>query len=53
MTEEFDKSTKTKFRDPSETSYIKFGSSRDKDPLVGIRNGQLKLPGFVAAPCWC
>jgi molecular chaperone DnaK (HSP70) len=45
MTAVFDKATKTKFRDSNETSYIKFGSARDNDPRLGIRSGQLKLPG--------
>lgn len=43
----FDKSTKLRFRNPDEPSYIKFGGVRDKDFAVGIRSGQLKLPGLV------
>ncbi|KIM86828.1 hypothetical protein PILCRDRAFT_816085 [Piloderma croceum F 1598] len=45
----FDKSTKLRFRNADEPSYIKFGGVRDKDPVVGIRSGQLKLPGAEVA----
>ncbi|KZP25917.1 hypothetical protein FIBSPDRAFT_1041019 [Athelia psychrophila] len=45
----FDKSTKLRFRNPDEPSYIKFGGVRDKDLAVGIRSGQLKLPGSEVA----
>ena len=45
MTSCFDKTTKLRFRNPGEPSYIKFGGVRDKDLAVGIRSGQLKLPG--------
>ncbi|KIM36858.1 hypothetical protein M413DRAFT_281536 [Hebeloma cylindrosporum] len=41
----FDKTTKLRFRDPEEPQYIKFGSLKDKDPLVGIRSGQIRLNG--------
>ncbi|KAF9029411.1 hypothetical protein BDZ89DRAFT_1091791 [Hymenopellis radicata] len=39
------KSTKLSFRTSSEPAYIRFGSARDKDLAVDIRNGQLKLDG--------
>lgn len=45
LTNCFDKTTKLRFRNPDEPSYIKFGGVRDKDPAVGIRSGQMKLPG--------
>ncbi|KAG2153153.1 hypothetical protein DEU56DRAFT_954958 [Suillus clintonianus] len=45
MTKIFDKSTKLRFRKPDEPSYIKFGTTRDKDPKYDIRSGQLKLVG--------
>ncbi|KAJ7073106.1 hypothetical protein C8F01DRAFT_1362300 [Mycena amicta] len=45
----FDQSTKLKFRNPEEFSYIKFGTLRDKDPGFNIVNGQMKLPGSVVA----
>nr|GAT52799.1 predicted protein [Mycena chlorophos] len=45
----FDHSTKLKFRNPNEFSYIKFGTLRDKDAAFNIANGQLKLPGTVVA----
>jgi len=41
----FDKTTKHRFRNSDEPSYIKFGATRDKDPNFDIRSGQLKLPG--------
>jgi len=45
MTDCFDKTTKHRFRNPDEPSYIKFGAMRDKDTNYDIRSGQLKLPG--------
>jgi len=45
----FDESTKVFFRDSASPQYIRFGSSKDNDPQVGIRLGQLKLPGTVVA----
>lgn len=47
MIEDFEKGTKPIFSDVSERSFIKFGSNRDKDLDVGIRNGQLALEGCV------
>jgi hypothetical protein len=47
MTSIFDKTTKLRFRNPDEPSYVKFGSTRDKDLKYDIRSGQLKLAGFV------
>ncbi|KII95456.1 hypothetical protein PLICRDRAFT_170106 [Plicaturopsis crispa FD-325 SS-3] len=45
----FDRTTKLRFRNADEPSYIKFGTARDKDPNVNIRSGQLKLPGAEVA----
>ncbi|KAI0785955.1 hypothetical protein C8Q75DRAFT_794294 [Abortiporus biennis] len=45
MLENFDRSTKITFRYPSDRSYIKFGSTKDKDLSVGIRSGQLVVDG--------
>ncbi|KAI0824355.1 hypothetical protein BC628DRAFT_1322727 [Trametes gibbosa] len=45
MLEYFDKSTKPVFRDPTEQSYIKFGSMGCNDPKAKIRRGQLLLTG--------
>ncbi|KZP02654.1 hypothetical protein FIBSPDRAFT_770389, partial [Athelia psychrophila] len=45
----FDKTTKLRFRNPDEPSFIKFGGVRDKDLAVGIRSGQLKIPGSDVA----
>jgi hypothetical protein len=41
----FDNSTKLRFRDPTQTMYIKFGGLKDKDLKVGIKAGQLQLSG--------
>ena len=41
----FDKTTKHCFRDAKEAQYIKFGSTRDNDPVHNIHFGQLKLYG--------
>ncbi|GJE96026.1 heat shock protein 70 family protein [Phanerochaete sordida] len=49
MMESFEKSAKPTFKDPSDKSFIKFGTSRDKDLSVGIRSGQLALDGRVVA----
>jgi hypothetical protein len=45
MADIFDKSAKLRFRKPDEPSYIKFGTTRDKDLKYDIRSGQLKLAG--------
>ncbi|KAJ8595460.1 hypothetical protein M405DRAFT_929541 [Rhizopogon salebrosus TDB-379] len=45
LTSIFDKTTKLRFRNPDEPSYVKFGTVRDKDPKYDIRSGQLKLAG--------
>ncbi|OCH89886.1 hypothetical protein OBBRIDRAFT_755931 [Obba rivulosa] len=45
----FDKWTKHLFRDDAETSYIRFGSLRDRDAAYGIRNGQISLSGTDVA----
>ncbi|KAG1864473.1 hypothetical protein C8R48DRAFT_601941 [Suillus tomentosus] len=45
MTDIFDRTTKVRFRNPEDPSYIKFGTLYDKDPQHDIRNGQLKLSG--------
>ena len=47
MLDHFNRSAKPIFKDPNERSFIKFGSLRDKDPSVGIRNGQLYLEGLA------
>ncbi|KAF9262587.1 hypothetical protein L218DRAFT_960047 [Marasmius fiardii PR-910] len=43
----FDKNTKLSFRNETDTGYIQFGSSRDKDLSVGITRGQMKIPGDI------
>ncbi|KAI0279701.1 hypothetical protein BGY98DRAFT_1089080 [Russula aff. rugulosa BPL654] len=45
ITKRFDETTKRLFRDKKDTQYVQFGSPLDKDPSVGIRQGQLKLTG--------
>jgi len=45
ITKRFDETTKRLFRDKKEPQYVLFGSPLDKDPSVGIRQGQLKLTG--------
>lgn len=47
MTDIFDSTAKLRFRNMEDPSYIKFGTVRDKDPQRDIRNGQLKLSGYV------
>ncbi|KAH7883409.1 hypothetical protein F5I97DRAFT_1939180 [Phlebopus sp. FC_14] len=50
MTSEFDKTTKLRFSNPSEPSYIRFGTVRDRDTAFNIKSGQLKLPGSEVVP---
>ncbi|KAI0643476.1 hypothetical protein C8Q79DRAFT_182232 [Trametes meyenii] len=45
MMDDFDKSTKPAFTDPSHRSFIKFGSMKDNEPSKNIRRGQLTLSG--------
>ncbi|KAL0954944.1 hypothetical protein HGRIS_003877 [Hohenbuehelia grisea] len=45
----FDEKTKRLFRDKNDLQWIPFGSPFDKDPTVGIRQGQLKLTGAEVA----
>ncbi|PPQ92722.1 LOW QUALITY PROTEIN: hypothetical protein CVT25_013908 [Psilocybe cyanescens] len=49
ITECFDKGTKLRFDNDDDAQYIKFGRRADKDPLLNIRSGQLKLPGSDVA----
>ncbi|KAH9960802.1 hypothetical protein BC827DRAFT_1260617 [Russula dissimulans] len=49
ITKRFDETTKRLFRDKKEPQYVQFGSPLDKDPSVGIRQGQLKLTGSEVA----
>ncbi|KAK7472143.1 hypothetical protein VKT23_000265 [Stygiomarasmius scandens] len=45
----FDKNTKLTFKNVNDPAFIKFGGVRDRDLDVGIRSGQLKLPGTEVA----
>ncbi|THU90492.1 hypothetical protein K435DRAFT_781211 [Dendrothele bispora CBS 962.96] len=47
ITQVFDKTTKLVFRDRDSPAFIRFGTAKDRDPSVDIRNGQLKLAGNV------
>ncbi|PPQ68957.1 LOW QUALITY PROTEIN: hypothetical protein CVT26_001828 [Gymnopilus dilepis] len=49
IVENFDKTTKVRFRNDGDPQYIKFGSTRDNDPHCNIRFGQLKLSGSDVA----
>jgi len=46
----FDQTTKLRFKNSSEPSYIRFGSMQDRDLDFNIRSGQLKLTGAEVAP---
>lgn len=45
MTSEFDKTTKLRFNNSTEPSYIRFGSVKDRDLAFSIKSGLLKIPG--------
>lgn len=45
----FDRTTKLSFRNASEPQFIRFGTTRDTDPSLKIRSGQLKLLGSDVA----
>ncbi|PPQ84845.1 hypothetical protein CVT25_004984, partial [Psilocybe cyanescens] len=45
----FDKGTKLRFHNDDDAQYIKFGRRGDRDPLLNIRSGQLKLLGSDVA----
>ncbi|PPQ92019.1 hypothetical protein CVT25_004849, partial [Psilocybe cyanescens] len=45
IAEYFDKGTKLRFHNDNDAQYIKSGRRGDKDPLLNIRSGQLKLLG--------
>ncbi|KAF9262594.1 hypothetical protein L218DRAFT_980444 [Marasmius fiardii PR-910] len=47
IVDEFDKRAKLRFKNVNQLTYIKFGSFRDDDPSLQIRNGQMALPGFI------
>lgn len=47
MMSAFDGMTKPTFKDPTTTSYIKFGGPRDSDERYNIRRGVLSLSGYV------
>ncbi|KIY44179.1 hypothetical protein FISHEDRAFT_52475, partial [Fistulina hepatica ATCC 64428] len=49
ITAKFDQTTKHRFRNPEEPSFVKFGTGRDNDLLLNIRAGQLRFPGHVVA----
>ncbi|KZT69686.1 hypothetical protein DAEQUDRAFT_750753 [Daedalea quercina L-15889] len=45
MLESFESDAKPTFRDPTKTSYVKFGGPRDTDEKCGIKRGVLSLSG--------
>ncbi|KAJ7157435.1 hypothetical protein C8R46DRAFT_909720 [Mycena filopes] len=49
ITECFDKTTKLKFRSTDTWSYIHFGRPSDKNEVLNIASGQMKLAGNVVA----
>lgn len=49
MVEAFDSTAKQTFKNAAERSYMRFGSTSDKDPEFGIRSGQLVLEGHEVA----
>ncbi|KAG6369907.1 hypothetical protein JVT61DRAFT_13374 [Boletus reticuloceps] len=49
MTSEFDKTTKLRFNNPTEPSYIRLGTVKDRDLAFNIKSGQFKLPGTDVA----
>jgi hypothetical protein len=44
----FDQKTKLSFRNDNEPQFIRFGTTRDTDPSLGIRSGQLRLLGCIS-----
>lgn len=46
IVDRFDKRSKQSFRNDQDPQFIKFGSTRENDPKLGIRLGQLKVPGY-------
>ncbi|KAF6746720.1 hypothetical protein DFP72DRAFT_822694 [Ephemerocybe angulata] len=49
IVDQFDTTTKLRFRNDSEPQFIRFGGNRDSDPTCGIRFGQLKISGSDVA----
>ena len=49
----FDKTTKLSFKDPGQVAFVRFGTTRDNDPSLDIRFGQLKISGWVASSDGC
>ncbi|OJA20126.1 hypothetical protein AZE42_04099 [Rhizopogon vesiculosus] len=46
----FDTTTKLRFGNENDPAFIRFGTTRDKDPNFNIKSGQLKLQGVDVAP---
>ncbi|KAF9262570.1 hypothetical protein L218DRAFT_391751 [Marasmius fiardii PR-910] len=47
IVDEFDKKGKPRFKNTSQLTVLQFGSFRDNDSSLKIRNGQMSLPGSV------
>lgn len=48
----FDKTTKLSFRNADEPQFVRFGTTRDTDPSLKIRSGQLRLLGYSSPFSW-
>ncbi|KAH6884053.1 hypothetical protein BKA70DRAFT_1205726 [Coprinopsis sp. MPI-PUGE-AT-0042] len=49
IVELFDKRAKLTFRDDTTPQFVRFGPTRESEPSLGIRNGQIKLSGPTVA----
>ncbi|KAI5824782.1 hypothetical protein K523DRAFT_284377 [Schizophyllum commune Tattone D] len=49
MTQIFDKHAKLTIKNSSDPALVKFGTFKDSDPALSVRNGQLKISGATAA----
>ncbi|TFK20835.1 hypothetical protein FA15DRAFT_707737 [Coprinopsis marcescibilis] len=49
LIEAFDRGAKVGFRKEDETYAIRFTSARENEPDLGIRSGQIKVPGAIIA----
>lgn len=59
IVQEFDRTTKRLFADASKVQWVTVGGPAERNPALGIRNGKLRLEGYVrihsrsGAPCSC
>ena len=45
MTQIFDKHAKLTIKNSADVALVKFGTFKDSDPALSVRNGQLKISG--------